>query len=323
MANSARLYNRNYKHIEVTPLGGTLGGQIEGVDLRKDLDEFTFNEIRTALFDHEVIVFRDQDITTEQQKTFGIRFGDLSIHPFSPNRADNPEVIILDYHKDNPPALTDQWHSDETFRECPPFGTILRAHVVPEAGGDTLFASMTAAYDGLSERMQAHVEGLVAEHDFLPWRPLFGNDPDSKARLRELEDEFPKRWHPVVRVHPATEKKLLYVSPQFVTRIVGLSNEESSTILNFLYAQARVPENQLRVKWEKHTIVMWDNTSVQHYAAHDYYPQNRSMERITIKGDKPVGPIDESLLPTQKMIGASDTVDKGQKSAAVRQFERK
>ena len=153
-----------------------------------------------ALIKYEVIVMRDQDITVDQQMAFGALFGELSIHPFSPNLADKPEVIILDYSEDNPPALTDIWHSDETFREAPPMATILRAKVVPEVGGDTLFASMSAAYRGLSERMKQHIHGMEAQHDFKPWRPLFAQS--DRAKLRKLEDDFPNPWHPVVRVHP-------------------------------------------------------------------------------------------------------------------------
>ena len=164
-----------------------------------------------------MIVLRDQDITVDQQMAFGALFGELSIHPFSPNLADKPEVIILDYSKDNPPALTDIWHVDETFRETPPLATILRAKVVPEVGGDTLFASMSAAYRGLTERMKQHIHGMEALHDFKPWRPLFGHS--DRAKLRKLEDDFPNPWHPVVRVHPVSGRRVLYVNQQFCVRI--------------------------------------------------------------------------------------------------------
>src|SRR5260370_38474304 len=146
--------------IRVRPVGGFIGAEIEGVDLRKPLTVEQFRIVHDAFVNYEVIVMRDQDITVDQQMAFGALFGELSIHPFSPNLADKPEVIILDYSKDNPPALTDIWHVDETFREPPPMATILPAKVVPEAGGDTLFARMSAAYRGLSDRMQQHIPGL-------------------------------------------------------------------------------------------------------------------------------------------------------------------
>ena len=234
-----------------------------------------------------MIVLRDQDITVDQQMAFGALFGELSIHPFSPNLADKPEVIILDYSDKNPPALTDIWHVDETFRETPPLATILRAKTVPEVGGDTLFASMSAAYRGLSERMKQHIHGMEALHDFKPWRPLFAHS--DRAKLRKLEDDFPNPWHPVVRVHPVSGRRVLYVNQQFCVRIKDLKTDESDTLLHFLYRQATIPEYQLRVKWQPNTLVMWDNRSVQHYAAHDYYPARRTMERVTVKGDRPMG----------------------------------
>ncbi len=175
--------------INVRPINGFIGAEIEGIDLRQPLSPAQFKIVHDALVQYEVIVMRDQDITVDQQMAFGALFGELSIHPFSPNLADKPEVIILDYSKDNPPALTDIWHADETFREAPPLGTILRAKVVPEVGGDTLFSSMSAAYRGLSERMKQHIHGMEALHDFSLRRPLFSHN--DRAKLRKLEDEFP------------------------------------------------------------------------------------------------------------------------------------
>jgi taurine dioxygenase len=198
---------------------------------------------------------------------------------------DKREVIVLDYSADNPPALTDQWHADETFRAAPPALTILRAKVVPEFGGDTLFASMTAAYHGLSERMKQYLHGLTAVHDFKPWRPLFTSSEAHQAKLRELERQYPNPSHPVVRVHPITGRRLINVNAQFTVRIQGLKDEESQMILRYLYGRAQVPEFQLRVRWAPNTVVMWDNRSTQHYAPHDYYPQRRTMNRVTVAGD--------------------------------------
>src|SRR5260370_22726357 len=165
--------------------------------------------------------------------------------------------------------------------------TILRAKVVPEAGGDTLFGSMSAAYRGLSERMKQYIRGLAALHDLKAWRPLFSHADGDK--LRKLEDEFPNPWHPVVRLHPVTGRRVLYVNRQFCVRIKDLKADESDALLEFLYRQATIPEVQLRVKWQPNTLVMWDNRSVQHYASHDYYPARRTMERVTVKGDRPNG----------------------------------
>lgn len=279
----------NQHGFEVVRIGGNIGAEIRGLDLRKPMPREQFEALHAAFVKHEVLVFRDQDITLEEQMAFGRMFGDLSIHPFSPNLDDQREVIVLDYSADNPPALTDQWHSDETFRVAPPAATILRAKVVPEYGGDTLFASMTAAYTGLSERMKQYIHGLEAIHDFKPWRHLFTSSEAHQRRLRELEREFPNPSHPLVRVHPVTGRRILNCNAQFTTHIKGLKPDESQMILNYLYGRAAIPEFQLRVKWQPHTVVMWDNRSTQHYAPHDYYPQRRTMNRVTIAGDDVVG----------------------------------
>lgn len=275
--------------IRFTRLGGNLGAEVSGVDLTSPLDDQQFSVIHDGFVRHEVLVFRDQDVTLEQQMAFGSRFGELSIHPFSPNLDDKREVIVLDYSADNPPALTDQWHSDETFRTAPPKATILRARVVPQYGGDTLFCSMTAAYTGLSERMKQYIHGLEALHDFKPWRPLFTSAAHHREKLRALEQEFPNPSHPVVRIHPDNSRRLLNVNPQFTVRINGLKEDESAAILQYLYSRAQVPEYQLRIHWRPNTIVIWDNRAVQHYAPHDYYPQRRTMDRVTIAGDKVTG----------------------------------
>ena len=307
--------------IEVVPINGYIGAEIQGADLTKPLSDSEFQTIRQALVRHEVIVLRDQDTTLDQQMDFGRRFGELSIHPFSPNLQEKPEVIVLDYSANNPPMLTDVWHSDETFREIPPLGTILRARVVPSAGGDTLFASMTAAYRGLSDRMKRYIHGLEALHDFKPFRTLFRNTPEHRAKLRDLEDRFPNPWHPVVRVHPESGRRILNVNPQFTIRIRDMKEDESNTILQFLFRQAHVPEYQLRVKWQPHTVVMWDNRAVQHYAPHDYYPQRRTMERVTVCGDKPVG-VSDPYTPEQSEMPEIPAIAAAGTQRPLRPFER-
>ena len=306
--------------IDIVPINGFIGAEIRGVDLAR-LDDAAFQGLHDALVRYEVIVLRRQDITLEQQMAFGARFGELSVHPFSPNLEDKPEVIVLDYSADHPAARTDIWHADETFRANPPMATMLRARVVPERGGDTCFASMTAAYRGLSERMQRHIHGLEALHDFKPFRSLFGNTPEHRRRLREIEDEFPNPWHPVVRVHPVSGRRAIYVNPQFTLRIRDLKDDESSALLGFLYAQASVPEYQLRVKWQVDTVVLWDNRSVQHYAPHDYYPQRRTMERVTITGDVPIGVSGEYSAEAAEGLGEINPKGPPRKPP-VRQFER-
>lgn len=313
-------------HIQVLPINGYIGAEIRGVDLSRRLDAAEFKIVHDALVKHEVIVFRDQDITLDQQMDFGRRFGKLSIHPFSPNLVDKPEVIVLDYSADNPPALTDCWHADETFRSEPPMGTILRARIVPEVGGDTLFSSMTAAYRGLSDPLKQYIHGLEAVHDFKPFRTLFTDSDDHIKKLRQIEDKFPNPVHPVVRVHPVSGRRILNVNQQFTIRIRGMKEDESRTILEFLFRQAFVPEYQLRVKWQPNTIVFWDNRSVQHYAPHDYYRQRRKMERVTICGDKPKGVVG-SYVPEegarQGKHGPKKLHSLRQSARPIRQFERR
>ncbi|HZM33775.1 MAG TPA: TauD/TfdA family dioxygenase [Burkholderiales bacterium] len=306
--------------IEILPINGFIGAEIRGVSLAR-LDDATFQALHDALVKYEVIVLRRQDITLEDQMAFGARFGELSIHPFSPNLEDKPQVMVLDYSEDHPAARTDIWHADETFRAAPPMATMLRARVVPAQGGDTCFSSMTAAYRGLSERMKRHIHGLEALHDFKPFRSLFNGTPEHRRKLRELEDQFPNPWHPVVSVHPVTGRRAIYVNPQFTVRIRGLKEDESSALLDFLYAQASVPEYQLRVKWEVDTVVMWDNRSVQHYAPHDYYPERRKMERVTITGDVPAGVPGEYTPETVEGLGQVNPSEPPRKPP-VRQFER-
>lgn len=308
--------------LEIVPLNGFIGAEIRGADLRRPLAPAEFREIHDALVEHEVIVLREQDVSIDQQIAFGRLFGELSVHPFSPNLEDKPEVIVLDYSADNPPARTDCWHADETFRVAPPFATILRAKIVPQAGGDTLFASMSAAYRGLSERMKRYVHGLEALHDFKPFRSLFSDSAEHRRKLRELEDKHPNPWHPVVSLHPVSGRRVLSVNPQFTLHIKGLKEDESQTVLQFLFRQAHVPEYQLRVKWAPHTLVMWDNRSVQHYAPHDYYPQRRLMERVTLKGTRPVGVSGAYTPETVPGRGTAVPASAGQAKRPVREFER-
>ena len=306
--------------IEIVPVNGFIGAEIRGADLAR-LDDAGFRVLHDALVKYEVIVLRGQNIALEDQMAFGARFGELIVHPFSFNREDKPEVIVLDYSADHPAARTDIWHADETYRANPPMATMLRARVLPDRGGDTCFSSMTAAYRGLSERMQRHVHGLEALHDFKPFRSLFDDSPEQRRRLREIEDAYPNPWHPVVRLHPVSGRRAIYVNPQFTLRIRDLRDDESKALLDFLYAQASVPEYQLRVKWQVDTVVLWDNRSVQHYAPHDYYPRRRTMERVTIAGDKPIGVGGEYQPERVEGLGAVNPKGAPRK-APLRQFER-
>lgn len=275
--------------VTVTRIGPYFGAEISGVDLRAPLSQQQAVAIRAALLEYEVLVFRDQDITPEQQLAFGRNFGDLSVHPIAPHDADIPELIVFDNNESNPAVNTDNWHSDETFREVPPLGTVLRALVVPPLGGNTLFASMTAAYDGLADWVKTAVEEMDAVHDLKLHRGKVPETEEERAKDLALSAEFPPAVHPIVRIHPETGKRVLFVNPHFTIGIKGLPEIESQALLSVLYHQAQVPEYQLRIEWEPNTIVFWDNRSTQHYAPHDY-SQRRHLHRITVIGDRPFGP---------------------------------
>ena len=273
----------------VRKLGVFLGAEVSGIDLTRPLDDAVVAAIGDALAAHEVLVFPRQAIGPEDLKRFGRSFGELTVHPFSTNAADSPELIVYDNKEGNPPAATDIWHSDETFRECPPMGTMLCAKIVPAIGGDTVFHSMTAAYESLSDRLQQFISGLEAVHDFKPFKALFAETEEGWRKLRHFEEIYRPATHPVVRVHPVSKKKALFVNPQFTLFIKGMEERESRALLDTLFRVTSVLEHQYRHRWEPDMVVFWDNRSTQHAAVHDYYPQRRLMERITIKGDRPQG----------------------------------
>ncbi len=283
----AKLQTVGDNRIEVLPMGSYIGAEIRGVDISQPLDIDTVNALRRALVEHKVIIFRDLDVTAEQHVAFGRYFGDLETHPFSPDMPGIPEMVVLDNDKNNPVLSTDIWHADTTFRECPTQFSILLCRIAPERGGDTMWANMVAAYEGLSSSVKEFIVGLEAIHDFKNFRMLFGQDDESRDKLRAMERKYPNPTHPVVRTHPETGERVLYVNPQFTLRITNMSVRESDAILNLLYEQAKTPEYQFRLTWEPGTLAIWDNRSTQHYAVNDYYPSRRRMERIATLGERP------------------------------------
>ena len=272
---------------EVEQLGARLGAEIHGLELRNEMSPETLSAFEAALIEHKVLVLRDQPLTTAQHVALSRRFGELEVHPMRP-QGEFPEILVLDNHKDNPVLSTDVWHSDTTFRKNPTKYTILRCQIMPKVGGDTLWADMTAAYDGLSDTFKQMIAGLRAVHDFQNFRVLFSRSAEDQAKLTRMEEMFPNPSHPVVRTHPVSGRRAIFVNPQFTLRIEGLNPDESRALLDVLYAQAHVPEYQFRLRWQPDTIVFWDNRSTQHYAANDYYPQRRRMERTAVVGDVPV-----------------------------------
>jgi taurine dioxygenase len=274
--------------LSIKRVGVFLGAEVTGIDLAKPLTPEIVDRLRQAHGEHGVLVFPNQAISSEDLKRFGRYFGSLSVHPFSTSAPDSPELIVYDNKEGNPPGRTDIWHTDETFRECPPMGTMLCSKVIPEVGGNTAFASMSAVYEGLSDRWQRFLSGLEAVHDFKPFRYLFPPDRAGLEKMRKYEDLYPPVTHPVVSVHPLTGRKVLFVNPQFTLYIKGMEEDESRTVLEMLYRKTLIHEYQYRHRWQPDMVVFWDNRGVQHSALHDYYPQRRLMERITIAGTRPV-----------------------------------
>lgn len=271
-----------YRRIEPAPMSPTVGAEIGGVSLAEAMDDETFAEVHRALLEFKVIFFRDQDITPEQHVAFARRFGELEVHPFIPYREGHPEVVVLKKNA-NMGGFENVWHSDVTWRLAPSLGSVLHAREVPAVGGDTLFSDMYAAYEGLDDETRASLDGLRAVHDFTHTFGRFMSDEE----LKKKQAEFPAAEHPVVRTHPETGRKGLYVNAAFTSHILGMERDASDRLLDHLYRQAAVPEYQCRFRWKPHSIAFWDNRAVQHYAASDYYPQRRLMERVTICGDVP------------------------------------
>jgi taurine dioxygenase len=271
----------------VERLGASLGAEVHGLDLARGMDPETFKAFEAALVEHKVLVVREQHLTTAQHVAMSRLFGELEVHPMRP-QGEFPEILVLDNDKDNPVLSTDVWHSDTTFRKNPTKYTILRCQIIPKVGGDTLWANMEAAYDGLSSVFKKMIENTRAVHDFQNFRVLFKKTDEDQAKLRKMEELFPNPSHPVVRTHPVSGRKSIYVNPQFTLRIEDLAQDESRAILEVLFAQAQIPEYQFRLRWTPGTVVFWDNRSTQHYAANDYYPERRRMERTAVVGDIPV-----------------------------------
>ena len=272
----------DWPRFPLTPLGVTIGAEVGGVDLGAELDDAAVSEVRRALLAHKVLVFRDQTIDAAQQLAFARRFGELEVHPFLPGSADEPEIVSL--VKDQAVGGYENiWHSDVTWRERPAIGSVLRAVEVPERGGDTLWADMAMAHAGLDDETRARIENLVAVHDFtLSFGQALRGD-----KLHEARATYPPVEHPVVRTHPETGERLLYVNAIFTSHIVGLAEDESEALLGRPFAQADIPEYQIRLRWAPGTVAFWDNRATQHYASSDYWPQHRLMERATIIGERP------------------------------------
>ncbi|MEM7140239.1 MAG: TauD/TfdA family dioxygenase [Actinomycetota bacterium] len=274
--------------LDLRPLTGALGAEIRGVDL-DDLDDATAAAIHAAFVDRHVLVFRDQDLSPDAQIEFGRRFGELDVHPFVEMNDAHGEILDVITEPDDILNFGGGWHTDLTFLDEPDLGSILYAVDVPEAGGDTLFANQHLAYEALSPTMQEILGGLEAVHSAAPQYGANGTSTLSKSmETKDSDLSYKTVVHPVVRTHPASGRKALYVNGAFTTGIAGMLPNESGNLLRFLYKHATQERFTCRVRWEPGTLAMWDNRSVQHYALHDYAGQRRHMRRVTVKGDRPV-----------------------------------
>jgi len=273
-----------YETIAVEPISPIIGAEISGVDLAEPMGNQTFAEIHDALMEHQVVFFRDQAMSLEQHKAFGRRFGELHIHPAAPGPEGHPEILVIHADENSKRVAGQGWHTDVSCDEEPPMGSILHLHEVPGTGGDTMFASMYAAYDALSDPMKEFLGGLRARHES---RHVHGGRYEYKGKLRDGEDVYPEAIHPIVRTHPVTGRKSLYVNSGFTTRVEGLTSRESRALLGFLFEHIKTPEFHCRFHWRDNSVAFWDNRCVQHCALWDYFPAVRHGYRVTVQGDRP------------------------------------
>ena len=273
--------------IAVRPIAGNIGAEIDGVDIADQLDDETIGEIRQALLDHCVIFFRNQEFDAEQHKAFARRFGEIFIHPnYRGMQADN-EVVMITREPGDQHIVGEDWHTDTTMVEEPPMGAILYAIETPPYGGDTLFANQYLAYETLSPGMRQMLERMRAVHsDRLVAGPQAGRNAYRSTKVREDSN-----WretvsaHPVVRTHPETGRKLLFVNASYTVGFEGLSEEESRPLLDYLLDHGHRPEFTCRFRWENGSVAFWDNRAVKHLAVHDAGPFRRLMRRVQIAGD--------------------------------------
>jgi len=278
----ARLGQLRFDHFAVRQQGATIGAVVEGLDLCDPLEDGAVAELRTALHEFKVLFFRDQPLTPAQHVAFARRFGELEVHPFIPANPDQPELVRFEKEA-TVGGYENGWHSDVSWRARPSLGAVLHAVEIPPVGGDTLFADMCAAYDGLPPDLRDRIDGLVAVHDY---SKVFGHMVEERDRVA-MRERHPPVEHPVVRTHPETGRKLLYVNRFFVDHIVGMDRAESDALVDRLARAAETVEYQCRFRWEADSVAFWDNRSVQHYASSDYWPQRRVMERASIVGERP------------------------------------
>jgi taurine dioxygenase len=280
--------------IDVRPIAGALGAELHGVDLAR-MSDADFDDVHEAFLSHQVVFFRDQNMTPAEQVGLARRFGDIHLHPYMQGLPGQPEVLEIIKREDDKTNFGGTWHTDQAFSPRPALCTLLYAKETPTFGGDTMFTNMYLAYEALSDTMKqtlAPLKGL-----FLGDRSAAAGGPSRKEKylgqggiMRPKDpnaDEGTQAEHPLVRTHPETGRKSLFLSSHTV-KIVGMTNEESAPILSFLRQHAVRPEFTCRFRWEPGSFAIWDDRCTQHFALNDYNGQRRVMHRITVRGDVPV-----------------------------------
>ena len=275
---------KKYELISVKRFAPNLGAEVTGVDLSKDIDDGQFSEILDAFHNYQVLFFKNQrEISPEMQVKFGKRFGDLHTHPAAPTMDGHPEVFEIHATKDSKIANGEFWHSDVSCDEMPPLGTMLQIHILPACGGDTMFSNMYSAYDSLSLPLREMLDHMTATHES---EHIYKGRYSDRGR-NDSEIDCPRAIHPVVRTHPETGRKALFVNRTFTTRINELSAHESDNILEMLFQHAEHIDHQIRFRWSLNDMAFWDNRCCMHRAIWDYWPEERKGRRVTILGDRP------------------------------------
>jgi taurine dioxygenase len=286
-------YNTRYRHLDVQKIAGSLGADIRGVDLSKPVPDQVLAEIRAALLDNLVIAIRDQDITPAQQLAFARRWGDIHLHPFMQGMTDYPEILEIIKRPTDKKNFGGSWHTDQMFSPNPAMGTMLYAKEVPSAGGDTLFTNQYLAYESLSDKMKEIAGRLRTVCVGDNFKQANGQSRKerydrqmSEMRVKDPGDVQTTSVHPLVRTHPETGRKSIYIGVH-VQQFEGMTDDESQPLLDFFMRQSIRPEHTCRVRWQTGTLTFWDNRCTQHFAVNDYPAETRIMHRITVRGDQP------------------------------------
>ena len=274
--------------LQIKKLTPNIGAEIFGKNIFENLSLKVCDAIYDSLIENKVIFFRNQLITSEQHISLAKSFGDIEPpHPVYPHVDQYPEIVLLENDKNNPPD-TDVWHTDLSFKPNPPFASILYSKEIPSSGGDTLWSCLSSIYDALPKHIKNYLENLKAVHDMGDFRNTFtNNEPLGFAeKLNKGFNKFGSSIQPIVKSHPITKKKFIYINPGFTNHVVGLNSTDSNNLLNYLFTFMNKPEFQVRFKWSENTIAIWDNRCTMHYAIGDYLPHRRKMHRITILNDR-------------------------------------